>query len=1102
MLSYLLENKTVEGVSTVERFRPKFADDAATFMMVDKCAKAVTDAILFDIDNVGQVKKDSTVVIRIFAKMFYNKIGFYGDNLKLAMMEKYVDEQGLTEEFRRVFEEKNGAPWEFVRKTQGFFEDDVVETLQEVLGISESAARHWFDSTVIDDELSIDKLVEQIADYVSKKPNNYRLLFMIDEVGQYVGTDHNMLLNLQTLIVQLGANCHGKVWVMCTGQDALDEIIKVRSDEFSRIMDRFKVRLSLTSSSADEVIQRRILAKKDDAQVLLEASYEKDAQAIKNLFKFKGQPGDIKGYRGPEDFARNFPFIPYQYIILQTVFNEVRKSGYSGKNMSSGERSMLSAFQEAAKAVMHCDNRTIVPFWRFYDTLHKFLDSNIRMIIERCIKAGQNDDGIRNYDVQVLKLLYLMKNMKDIPANIDNIMILMTDSIDIDRTVLRRTTQDSLDRLISQNYVSRASEAYCFLTDEEQEVQRGINQITVPDSATTKRVSELIYGDIYTTKKFKYETGEFSFDQYVDGQATGNTGSDMSLRFLTLSTDVVDKADMKQKVDSQGGQAIIVLADNGYYQTLEKAQQIKLYTKNKNVALMSAQTQKIIDGQFQQALKYEAEAMEKLKAAIQDAVFYVAGEKLNISTGDVKASIDQAMSYLVSHVYSEFGLIRVPAKSDSAIVSILSGEVDDGRLDGFVDNAEAVTKMEEFMDLRAGQHMQTTMSDVQERYKKKPYGWSETDIACVMARLIRDQKITVKYGGNTIVVTDSRLPNFLRLKAEIGKTNVSKRISVSAVAIKKVTEFLREYFDCMDVPKNEDDLVDFIVKGFAKEKERLGEWNKQYQDHKYPDHPILEETIGYVEQVLSQQKDNQALVSRINELASKMLDNKEDMVNLEAFFQTQVKLFDDAQKFLVDMESDRYHIEKSEEASLAMGQIRLITAVKLGQPFQYQKIPTLNGYMETVRKAHGEVLGEKRDEILEVIRQCLSAVHMAADGAVDTRDAVTKADTYYTSKKEAVNKQTCIALLDGMVFELTEYKDSACERIEVIKTPKPAVVAPTTSPKAPAAPVAKKSYKSVFRQTTFPAKKLESDADVDTYVEALRQSLKHLLKDCDGIQIK
>ena len=87
MLSYLLENKEVQGVKTVERFRAKFADDPATFMLIDRATKGRTDTILFNIDIEGSINKDKTAVLRVFAKMFYNYLGFYGENLKVAKLE-------------------------------------------------------------------------------------------------------------------------------------------------------------------------------------------------------------------------------------------------------------------------------------------------------------------------------------------------------------------------------------------------------------------------------------------------------------------------------------------------------------------------------------------------------------------------------------------------------------------------------------------------------------------------------------------------------------------------------------------------------------------------------------------------------------------------------------------------------------------------------------------------------------------------------------------------------------------------------------------------------------------------------------------------------
>ena len=229
------------------------------------------------------------------------------------MMERYIDQQGKTEEFRRVFEEKKGKSWLEMRRAFAFNGKFIIPTLMEVLDMSEDDAKAWFNDKTAT-EISIAQLVEDMKAYVDTKPANFRLLFMIDEVGQYVGTDTDMLLNLQSLTEKIGSECEGKIWVICTGQEAIDEIIKVRADEFSRIQARFKTRLSLSSSSVDEVIQKRILKKKPEATKDLEDVYEQNDSVLRNLFSFSGSILDIKGYSGPREFTENCPFVPYQFI--------------------------------------------------------------------------------------------------------------------------------------------------------------------------------------------------------------------------------------------------------------------------------------------------------------------------------------------------------------------------------------------------------------------------------------------------------------------------------------------------------------------------------------------------------------------------------------------------------------------------------------------------------------------------------------------------------------------------------------------------------------------------------------------------------------------
>ncbi len=1096
MLSYLLENKEVQGVKTVERFRAKFADDPATFMLIDRTTKGRTDTILFNIDIEGSINKDKTAVLRVFAKMFYNYLGFYGENLKVAKLEQFIAKKGKTEEFRRVFEEKNGAPWLESRDAYAFFEDDVVATLQEVLGMSEQAASNWFNGTETV-ETSIAQLVSEIKEYVDAQPRDFRLLFMIDEVGQYVGGDTDLLINLQSLVEKIGSECGGKVWVVCTGQEAIDEIIKARENEFSRIQARFKTRLSLSSSSADEVIQKRILLKTDEAERDLEQVYAANDSVLRNLFSFNDAILDIKGYTGAGEFAKNFPFVPYQFILMQKVFAEIRKHGNSGKHLSGGERSMLSGFQEAAQKIEDKDEYALAPFYLFYDTVHTFLDSSIRRVIERCERAAIDGNGIELQDVDVLKLLYLVRYVDDVKANLDNIVILMADDIRLDKITMREQVRGSLDRLMSQNYIGRTGDTYNFLTDEEQDIQREIKNTPVATADIVGRIAQMIFADIYTTKKFRYGKYDFAFDQMVDGQAVGALTGGMMLRILTVATDPTEKQELRLMAESSG-QAIVVLSENPYYESLESAMKIRKYVKQRNVAQLPKSVQDIIRDQQDEAGKYELTAADDLKKAIAEAEFYVDGEHIEIKGGDAKSKIDQALEYLVAHVYSDLGLITRFAETDADIYKILHGE--EQYIPGTEPNRDAAAKVEKYLEIQFNQNLPTTMSDLQDRFQKKPYGWREIDIAAVVAMLIYDQKVTIKYGGATIQPSDSKLPDMLRKKSEIGKTSISKRQVVSIQKIREARDFLRDFFDEMDVPEDEDGLIAHIVEKFNGELDHYTKLDTRYDGHKYPDQGKVKQAIALIKDVLSQQKDNTALIQRVIDREDTLYDMRDELQEVEEFFKTRVTLFDVAVKYEQDLRVDLDYIAKDEDANTALNQIRLITMLPAGGKFRYDRIPELNDLMAKVKASHGAMLDAKREELLEIVRQCMEEIHTLAGDNSAARNISNTADNYFTQKKQQIASYQTLALLDGLVPPVWQYKDDTVSRIEAIVNPPVKPQPPQPGP-VPQPQPKKEVIKAIHRQAMFPAKTLKSEEEIDAYVEKIRANMKQLLKGCDGIKL-
>lgn len=180
--------------------------------------------------------------------------------------------------------------------------------------------------------------------------------------------------------------------------------------------------------------------------------------------------------------------------------------------------------------------------------------------------------------------------------------------------------------------------------------------------------------------------------------------------------------------------------------------------------------------------------------------------------------------------------------------------------------------------------------------------------------LIYDQKVTIKYGGETIQPGNPKLPDMLRKKSEIGRTSISKRQIITATKMRAVKELLREYFDVMDVPDDEDGIVGYIVEKFEEQKAHYEELNERYEGHKYPDHHLVTKALSLMESVLSQRKDNTALIDRLLKEKGSLLDNKNDMQNVEGFFKNQVQVFDAAVRMEAELRNDLSYLQKEEEA--------------------------------------------------------------------------------------------------------------------------------------------------------------------------------------------
>ncbi|WP_425059049.1 hypothetical protein SCACP_37030 [Sporomusa carbonis] len=257
ILSYLLDNRTVNGKKAVAYFDDKL-DDPMVLADMKQAGDVSTDVILFNIDSKSEAdsKHDKEAIVKVFMKVFNEKQGFCGSLPWVADLERQMERDGVYVAFKAEFAQIAGRSWEDAREDFYYEGDAIVEALAKSTKMSMEAARAWYNKAEETYSISVEKFAQRVSEYIERKGKNHHVVFLVDEIGQYIGDNSQLMLNLQTVTEDLGTYCGGKAWVIVTSQQDIDSVTKVKGNDFSKIQGRFNTRISLSSANVDEVIKK------------------------------------------------------------------------------------------------------------------------------------------------------------------------------------------------------------------------------------------------------------------------------------------------------------------------------------------------------------------------------------------------------------------------------------------------------------------------------------------------------------------------------------------------------------------------------------------------------------------------------------------------------------------------------------------------------------------------------------------------------------------------------------------------------------------------------------------------------------------------------
>lgn len=993
ILSYLLENREVGGKYAIDYFKDKI-NDQMTLNNIELAAQQPTDVVLFNIDSKAKTSSqpDENAIINVFLQVFNEMQGFSSNNFWIADMERQLTAAGKYDAFKEAFTrlDNNHMAWSVGRDHAIFKKNTIKDALVEVGLLAEGDAAGFMQQLTSTYEINIETFAKMVADYIQK--TGRRIVFLVDEVGQFVGTSVQRMLNLQTVVEDLGAATRGKAWVVVTSQQAINAITdKINGQDFSKIQGRFTTRINMSSANVDEVIRKRLLAKTEPAQKELAADFDANSAAINNVIYFDDGV-ERKKFTSGENFSANYPFVPYQFNLLQDVLTAVRTHGSDGKHLAEGARSMLALFQESAEAVMGKPDTALIPFSYFFEGLKQFLDHSHSIVIDHAI----DDDVIdpekdpMAFQIQVLKVLFMVKYVTTFKATRNNIVTLMIDSVDVDRVALDKKVGEALTALKSQQYIEKNIDTYEFLTDAEQDVNEAINRQEVSDSDLDAELGAYLFGtksgitNKYTYPKLKGRYN-FTLNQYVDDVVQGRPNNDMTIRVVTpLDTDTNrnDPSLLMMSLSTTENTIVVDLpAEDDYLDMLRRALKIKKF-------ILSGQTN--ADARFntikaernQEQVTLTQNAQDKLRSVLEDANIYVAGHQIE-NKGDFATRYEEGLHQLVDNTYRNLNRITA-AKSAGDIQALFE---QNGNMAMATDeNADAVNDVLLWLQKATQHDPHVTLQTLLNKFTQIPFGFINEDTEWIVAKLVADGKIQLKRQNEILSVVNAQytakdMTDFLTKKQYADQISIQVKKDINPAYVREMKDVADTVFNKRSWNATQPDaLVAELKQKIQSDLDALRGY--EGKNTQYPGHDLLQAGIA-LDRKLVAANDAGTFYDLIHNNYDTLMDWADDMADrgIKDFYlnASQQEIWDKALSNIRRYDASKDFISNPDLTTVYQTLKKLVAGNKAGHVVQDMKAANkdfLEKFTAIIEKRQQEVTAQ----IQEITKRAEERINDAVVG--------------------------------------------------------------------------------------------------------------------------
>ena len=404
----------------------------------------------------------------------------YSEDLKVAELERMLEAEGKLEAFNaRAKEELNGIDWIEVHN-QPLVANQIAAHLATEFYPNLFKSVSDFGDLTLHVSKAENKRAEEMIDLIRRKSGKKNVIFIIDEVGQYVSAKPSLILNLDGLAKNLKQIGGGSVWIFATAQQTLTDdnpSAALNSPGLYKLKDRFPIQVHLEASDIKEICHKRLLTKSATGEQELNQLFDLRGASLRTATHLT-DAGVYETELTKKLFVDLYPFLPAHFeILLQLLGRLAKKTGGLGlRSAIKVVQEVLIERSQGQSPLADAPVGKLANTVTFYDSLRRDIQSSFPHVVDgvRRVEERMPNDALCQ---QVAKSIAVLQILENLPVTVANIAALMQPEVsspsvkDAVEAAVNLMLNDSLIPLGEKNGGLR------ILTNRETDLQREFDQI-------------------------------------------------------------------------------------------------------------------------------------------------------------------------------------------------------------------------------------------------------------------------------------------------------------------------------------------------------------------------------------------------------------------------------------------------------------------------------------------------------------------------------------------------------------------------------------------------------------------------------------------------